>query len=80
MSQVKSISAKTESVENLQPEIDKMIDGAKKALAYFEWIMQAHRATEEIIKSQVEYAKTELQKLEDEKARKFESLDVQSSN
>lgn len=63
--------AKVTKTEVLSPEIDKMIDGAKQAVQYFEWLYQAQKATQEVVKSQLDYAKDQLAKLEEEKQKKF---------
>lgn len=64
-------TAKTVKSEVLEPEINKQIEGAKQAVQYFEWLLNAQKATMRLVESQADYAKEQLQKLEEEKAKKF---------
>lgn len=66
-----SVKQTVTSSEVLSPEIDKMIEGAKQAVQYFKWMLDAQKATEKLVESQYEYAKEQLQKLEEEKTTKY---------
>jgi chromosome segregation ATPase len=67
---MKKANSKLESVEQLNPEIEKQIEGAKEAVQYFNSMLNANEAMKLLIKSQLEYAESELVKLEKEYERK----------
>lgn len=73
---MKTFEAKETSIEHVQPEIDKMIEGAKQAVQYFKWLQDSQKATAQLIEHQLKYAEEQLEKLEEEKNLKY----GQSSN
>lgn len=63
--------AKETSIETFNPEIDKMIEGAKQAVQYFKWLQDSQKATAQLIEHQLKYAEEQLENLQLEKNLKY---------
>lgn len=68
----KTLEAKQESIEKLEGELKTSIEGLKKMIQEFEWLIMAHDNVRKMLDFNLQDCKKELEKQEKEHAKRFE--------